>query len=152
MGPDSAGQTGFQYRPKERIVQLNSYLTFNGDCKAAFEFYEKALGGKLEAMMTHAGTPAEAHMPPEWRDKILHARLAVGNSVLMGSDAPPDHYQKPQGFSVNIGITDPQEADRVFQALAEGGKLSMPIQQTFWARRFGMLTDRFGVPWMVNCE
>jgi PhnB protein len=133
-------------------MQLNSYLTFNGDCKTAFEFYEKTFGGKLEAMMTHAGTPAESQMPPGWRDKILHARLMVGNSALMGSDAPPDRYQRPQGFYVNIGTTDPEEAERVFQALAADGKVSMPLQQTFWARRFGMLTDRFGVPWMVNCE
>lgn len=133
-------------------MQLNSYLTFNGDCKTAFEFYEKTFGGKLEAMMTHAGTPAESQMPPGWRDKILHARLMVGNSALMGSDAPPDRYQRPQGFYVNIGTTDPEEAERVFQALAADGKVTMPLQQTFWARRFGMLTDRFGVPWMVNCE
>jgi len=133
-------------------MQLNSYLIFNGDCKTAFEFYEKTFGGKLEAMMTHAGTPAESQMPPGWRDKILHARLMVGNSALMGSDAPPDRYQRPQGFYVNIGTTDPEEAERVFQALAADGKVTMPLQQTFWARRFGMLTDRFGVPWMVNCE
>jgi PhnB protein len=132
-------------------MQLNSYLTFNGQGEAAFKFYEQCLGGKIEAMFTHAGTPAETQAPPGWRDKIMHARLNVGGSVLMGSDAPPGRYETPKGFSVQIGTTDPLEAERMFQALADGGTVQMPIQQTFWATRFGMLVDRFGTPWMVNC-
>ena len=133
-------------------MQLNSYLTFNGDCKTAFEFYEKTFGGKLEAMMTHAGTPAESQMPPGWRDKILHARLMVGNSALMGSDAPPGMSEDMKGFSMTLGIDKPAEAERIFHALAQDGTVRMPIQETFWATRFGMLTDRFGTPWMINCE
>jgi PhnB protein len=133
-------------------MQMNPYLHFNGHCKTAFEFYERCLGGKIEAMMPHSGTPAEAHVPPEWRDKILHARLVVNGEVIMGSDAPPGHYQKPQGFSVAVNVRDPSEAERVFHALSEKGNIGMPIQETFWAIRFGMLTDQFGVPWLVNCE
>jgi PhnB protein len=133
-------------------MQLNTYLTFNGDCEAAFKFYEKTFAGKIEVMMPHAGTPVEAETPPEWRDKIMHASLKVGDSVLMGSDAPPNHFRQPQGFSVSIAMSDPAEAERVFHALAEKGNVRMPIQQTFWARKFGMLIDRFGTPWMVNCE
>ena len=133
-------------------MQLNPYLYFNGNCEAAFKFYERRLGGKIETIMTHAGTPAEAGVPPEWRDKVLHARMAVGGTVLMASDAPPGHYQQPQGFSISLGTTAVAEADRLFQALAENGKVSMPIQKTFWATRFGMLTDQFGIHWMVNCE
>jgi PhnB protein len=133
-------------------MQLNPYLTFNGQCEDAFKFYEKCLGGKIEAMMTHAGTPAEQHVPPEWRNKILHARLTVGDQALMGSDAPPGRYEQPQGFSVSLNINDPREAERIFRALSENGKVQMPLQQTFWAERFGMCADRFGIPWMVNCE
>lgn len=133
-------------------MQLNAYLLFPGECEEAFKFYEKSLGGKIEAMMTHAGTPMEAHVPPEWRGKILHAKLVVGNTELMGSDAPPGRYEKPSGFSVSLGLHDPAEADRIFQALAENGTVKMPIQKTFWAARFGMLVDRFGIPWMINCE
>ena len=133
-------------------MQLNPYLTFNGQCEAAFKFYEQCLGGKIEAMMPHAGTPAEEHVPVEWRDKIMHARLAVGDGVLMGSDAPPERYEKPRGFSVSLQIKDPAQADRAFHALAEGGAVQMPIQPTFWAARFGMLVDRFGTPWMINCD
>jgi PhnB protein len=133
-------------------MQVNTYLIFNGQCEAAFKFYERCFGGKIEAMMTHAGSPAEAQTPPEWRDKIMHARLIVDGQALMGSDAPPGHFEKPQGFSVSLGITDPVEAQRIFQTLAENGKVRMPLQKTFWAQSFGMLVDQFGIPWMVNCE
>jgi len=133
-------------------MNVNAYLTFDGRCEAAFALYAQVLGGKITAMMRHAGTPMEAHAPPEWRDKILHARMEIGQSVLMASDAPPGRYETPRGFSVSILIDDVAEAERVFHALAEGGSVGMPIQKTFWAERFGMLVDRFAIPWMVNCE
>lgn len=131
---------------------MNPYLLFNGDCEAAMNFYEKSLGGKVEAMFTHEGTPMEKMVPADWRKKIIHARLKLGDKVLMASDCPPDRYLKPQGFSVNLDIKSPAEAERVFNALAENGSVQMPLQQTFWAARFGMVTDRFGTPWMINCE
>ena len=133
-------------------MQLNPYLFFDGQCETAFKFYERVLGGKIEAMMPHEGTPAAEHVPPQWRGKILHARLIVGGEVLMGSDAPPDRYEAMKGFSVTLGIADPKEAERIFHALAENGTVRMPMQQTFWAVRFGMLIDQFGTPWMINCE
>jgi len=133
-------------------MQLNPYLFFNGQCEAAFKFYEKVLGGKIEAMLPHEGTPAAEHVPPEWRKKILHARLSVGNEVLMGSDAPPDRYEAMKGFSVTLGVNDSKEAERIFHAFAENGTVRMPIGKTFWAERFGMLVDQFGTPWMINCE
>ena len=133
-------------------MQMNPYLLFDGQCEAAFKFYAKLLGGKIEAMMTHEGTPAACQVPAEWGSKILHARLNLGGQILMGSDAPPDRQQKPQGFSINISVDSPAEAERLFQALEENGAVTMPIGETFWATRFGMLTDRFGIPWMINCE
>ena len=132
-------------------MQLNTYLIFNGQCEAAFKFYEQAIGAKIKFMMTHGESPMAAHVSAEWRNKIIHGTLALGEQVLMGSDAPPDHYEKPQGFSVSIDVTDPAEAERMFQALSENGRITMPMQETFWAVRFGMATDQFGVPWMVNC-
>ncbi|MGH9899340.1 MAG: VOC family protein [Pyrinomonadaceae bacterium] len=136
-------------------MRINPYLTFNGQCKAAFKFYEQVLGGKIETLMTPADMPAdkstEEHMPAEWRDKILHASLTLGNDVLMGSDAPPDRYEKPQGFSVSIQFTDLAEADSKFHALAENGKVQMPFGKTFWSPGFGMCVDQFGIPWMVDC-
>jgi PhnB protein len=97
---------------------LNPYLTFDGQCEAAFKFYEQCLGGKIKAMM--AGTPAEQHVPSEWRTKILHTRLKVGDEVLMGSDAPPERYEQPKGFSVSLQIKDPAREERII--LRIGGK------------------------------
>ncbi|MFY9845804.1 MAG: VOC family protein [Terriglobales bacterium] len=142
-----------ELHPKRRNDHASeSYLFFDGQCEAAFKFDEKLLGGKIEAMMTHKGTPAATHVPVGWRSKIMHARLVLGDQVLMGSDAPPDHQQKPQGFSVNISVDDPAVAARIFHALEEDGKVTMPFGETFWAMRFGMFVDRYGIPWMVNCE
>ena len=133
-------------------MKLNAYLFFNGQCEEAFKFYEKCLGGKITALIPHAGTPAEKQVPPEWRDKVLHTCLEIGNQVLMASDAPPGRFQAPQGFSVSLNVESPAEAERIFRALAENGTVQMPLEKTFWAARFGMVVDRFGTPWMVNCE
>ncbi len=133
-------------------MQLNPYLTFNGQCAAAFKFYEECLGGKIEMMMTHAEAPIADQVPAGWRDKIMHARLTVGDKTLMGSDAPPDRYEAAKGFSVSLSVDTPADAERIFKSLSSKGTVQMPIQQTFWAVRFGMLVDQFGIPWMVNCE
>ena len=133
-------------------AEVNAYLVFKGECEAAFKFYEKCLGGKIDMAMTHGDSPMAQQVPAEWHNKIMHARMTVGNTVLMGSDAPPDRYEEPKGFSLSIGIKDPAEAERMFNELAAGGKVQMPLQQTFWAAKFGMLVDRFGIPWMINCE
>ena len=131
-------------------MQINPYLFFSGQCEAAFKFYAQLLGGKIDAMLTHEGTPAESHVPAEWRSKIMHARMTIGDWVLMASDAPPGRSQPPQGFSVHISVDEPAEAERIFKALADGGQVRMAMEQTFWAERFGMLVDRFGTPWMVS--
>jgi PhnB protein len=136
----------------ERMMQLNPYLLFNGNCEAAFKCYERVLGGKIISMAPYEGSPAAGQVPPDWRNKIIHARLTVGNTLLMGSDPPPDRYEAMKGFSVTLGFDDPAEAERIFHALAENGTVRMPIQQTFWALRFGMLVDQFTTPWMINCE
>jgi PhnB protein len=133
-------------------MQLNPYLTFDGQCEAAFKFYEKVLGGKIEAMMTYGSSPMAEQTPADWRNKIMHARLTVGDKMLMASDAPPDRREAMKGFSVTISLDDPGQAERIFHALSENGTVQMPIQQTFWAARFGMLVDQFGTPWMINCE
>jgi PhnB protein len=134
-------------------MQINAYLSFDGQCEAAFQFYEQLLGGKIEGIFRYAGTPMEKQVPPEWAEKIMHIRLAVGNGELMGSDATPGQGQGPaKRFCMSIGLSDPREAERIFHGLAEGGTVQMPLQATFWAALFGMLVDRFGIPWMINCE
>jgi PhnB protein len=90
-------------------------------------------------------------VPPEWKKKIMHARLSIDGEVLMASDAPPGHFHQPQGFSVSLTVKDPGDGERKFKALSEGGAVNMPFGKTFWAKGFGMCVDRFGIPWMVNC-
>lgn len=134
-------------------MQINPYLSFNGQCEAAFKFYAACLGGKILAMMPYGDTPAACNgLKPEFHDRIMHARLQVGDTLLMGSDTPPEMFEEAKGITVTLNLADPTEADRVFHALAEGGKICVPIEKTFWALRFGMLVDRFGIPWMINCE
>lgn len=131
---------------------MNTHVSFNGNCEEAFKFYEKALNGKITFMMNYEGTPAVAQVPADWRKKVIHASLDLNGGILQGCDAPGDRYQKPQGFSVALEINDAAEAERAFKALSAGATICMPMQETFWAQRFGMLTDRFGIPWMVNCS
>ena len=133
-------------------MQSNTYLFFDGECKAAFKFYEQCLGGKIGDMMTYGDAPMSEEIPSEQRDRIMHANLTVGSMVLMGSDTPPDDFQKPQGFSVHLLFDDLVEAERIFQKLAENGTVKMPFQETFWSTRFGMLVDQFGTPWMIDFQ
>ncbi len=132
-------------------MQLNPYLNFNGDCEAAFKFYERCLGGKIQVLMTYGDSPAAAQTPPQLRGKIIHARLSVGAFLLMGSDAPPERYERPQGLSVLFTTENAPDARRIFTALSEKGTVRMPLEKTFFAEAFGSLVDRFGIPWMVGC-
>ena len=133
-------------------MEVAPYLNFNGQCAEAFRFYEKTLNGRIVMLSTDGESPMKDQVPPDWQDKVIHARLELGSFVLMGSDAPPSHYARPQGTSVSVSVSSPAEGERIFNALAEGGSVTMPYAKTFWAAGFGMLTDRFGVPWMVNCD
>jgi PhnB protein len=137
---------------RRETMNVNPYLTFSGKCEEAFRFYERCFGGKIEGMMKFAGSPMAQHVPAEWGDKVMHASLHVGDSRILGTDPPPDRYQEPRGMSVALNVKEPEEAERVFDELSKDGKIQMPIQKTFWSARFGMVTDRFGIAWMVNCE
>ncbi|MCM2251593.1 MAG: VOC family protein [Ramlibacter sp.] len=130
---------------------LDSYLFFNGNCAQAVRFYEAALGGKLEMMMTYAQSPQPEHCPAGSEDRIMHASLKIDGRSLMASDVPAgESYAGMNGFSLSLNYSSADEARRVFDKLAEGGKVTMPLAKTFWAEAFGMLTDRFGTPWMVG--
>ena len=133
-------------------MQLIPHLHFNGQCEAAFKFYAQCLEGTIVTMATYAGTPMADRVPPEWRNKIIHASLTVDGQVLMGCDPPPVQYDKPKGFSVTLAVKEPADAERFYNALAKGGTVLMPLQKTFWSAGFGMLADPFGIPWMINCE
>jgi PhnB protein len=141
------------FNDRETTMKINPYLIFNGDCKAAFTFYAESLKGNIEAMMTFGETPAAEHVPKDLHNLIIHTRLAVGDQAIMGSDTTPDRpVEEMSGCSVSLNVDSIAEAERVFNALAEDGEVQMSLEQTFWAARFGMLVDRFGVSWMVNCE
>jgi PhnB protein len=133
-------------------MRLNPHLSFNGNCQAAFEYYEKCIGGKITFMMTYGDSPMASQSSPEWRAKILHASLAFGDNLLTGGDSPAELYKAPQGTYVLLSVDQPAEADRIFKDLADSGTVQMAIQETFWALRYGMLIDQFGTPWMINCS
>ena len=133
-------------------MKLNPYLNFDGDCEAAFKFYEQVLGGKIEGMMTWGESPMAEETPAGWHDKVMHMQMSIGGQDLMGADSPPEYFEAPKGTSVLISVEDATKAESIFSALAEGGTVKMPIQETFWADRFGMLEDKFGTPWMINCD
>jgi PhnB protein len=133
-------------------MKLNPYLAFDGQCHEAFQFYERCLGGKIAFMQTIGDSPMAAQTPPESHHRVMHVTLHIGDQVLQGADAPPGQFSKPAGFCVALQFEAAADGERVFNALAEGGKVQMPYQATFWARGFGMLTDRFGTPWIVNAD
>jgi len=131
-------------------MRLTTHLTFGGDCAAAFRSYERALGGKLEVMVTYGETPLAEAVPPAWRDRIVHATLTIGEAVIAGADV--EGYERPRGFFVLVNARDAGEAERVFAALSEGGRVTMPLQPVFWSEAFGVVIDRFGVPWEVTTD
>jgi len=132
-------------------MQTSTHLHFRGNCREAFNFYAQTFGGRISFALTYGEAPGAQPVPAEVRDHIAHARVDFGDQMLLGCDVTADRYVRPQGFNVMASLEQPAEAERVFAALAANGTVTMPFQETFWARRFGMCTDRFGIPWMVNC-
>ncbi len=132
-------------------MQLSTHLGFNGNCAEAFKTYEQCFGGKIQMIMSYKDSPMANEVPADFHDKVLHASLLIDGQVLMGADAPPGRGKTPQGFAVSVSLSDADRAERIFNTLAQGGNVQMPLQQTFWAKKFGMLVDRFGTPWMINC-
>jgi len=131
-------------------MDLSPYLNFDGDCAEAFAFYAKVLEGEITLQQTFGESPM-AEQFPDIADKMMHISLRIGDHVIMGSDTGPSPYQKPAGISVTLGFEDFDRCQQVFEALAEGGDVTMPFAATFWSPGFGLVTDRFGIPWMVDC-
>ena len=125
------------------------YLSFNGECEAAFRFYEEHLGATGASMFPYAGSPM--NVPPEWQSKIMHGSITLGGVTVAGADPPPGGYEHPRGFRMFLESDDPGETERLFNALAENGTIEMPLQETFWSLLFGVLTDQFGIPWTISC-
>lgn len=146
---DSGPQWWPETIEREEVVKLNPYLHFDGNCAEAFRFYADLFGGELE-LMTMEQTPMADQLGPEWKGRTMHAYLKIGDQALMASDTEPGQEHKVSGMSVALHFEDETEGERVFKGLSEGGNVTMELQQTFWAKRFGMVTDRFGTPWLVN--
>jgi PhnB protein len=132
-------------------MRLIPHISFNGDCEAALRLYAQCLGGEITLMLRFGESPM-AVSNADRADKIVHATLKVGDQTLTGADVRPEEYKEPQGFAVQLNIADPERAQRIFEAFAEGGVVHFPLQTTFWAGAYGMVTDRFGTPWEINCE
>jgi PhnB protein len=133
-------------------MQMQISVNFKGDCEAAFTFYAQHLGAEIGAIFRYGGSPLANQVPEDWSDKVMHGNLTLGGQRLTGADVAPQSYESPKGVSLALQITDAADAERIFQALAAGGTVMMPLEKTFWAERFGMVVDRFGVPWLINCE
>jgi PhnB protein len=133
-------------------MKITPYLSFDGDCAQALPFYADVFGGRVEFMQTYGESPMSDQVPGEWRGRIMHGTMVAPGLTLMAADAPPGQYAKPQGIQLSVHVDHSKEAERIFDRLAESGEATMPLEKTFWADRFGMLVDRYGIPWMVNCH
>lgn len=132
-------------------MKIHAYLMFDGQCEDAFNFYAELLGGKLE-LMRFGESPDASEVPPEFHDRVMHVCLTTGDQILMASDTIAQYpHQGIKGCSISLQVDNVPEAERLYEALSAGGEVQMELQSTFWATCFAMLTDRFGVPWMINC-
>ena len=133
-------------------MKLYTYLNCGGNCRQAFEFYAEHLGGKITMLTTHGEQPDQSRTPPEWKNAVLHARIELGDTVLLGADIPPDRFQPMRSAYLSLLVDSNAEAERIYALLSEGGEIFMPMEETFFAQRFAMLRDRFGTSWMLLHE
>jgi PhnB protein len=131
-------------------MKLQPYLYFKGNCEEAFQLYAGVPGGDFQGVFRYGQSPMAGQHGKEWDDKVMHVSMKIGDQTLMGSDAPASHFRPPQGYAVCLHCADEAEAERIYSPLSEGGKIDMPLQETFWAKRYAMFTDRFGTQWMIN--
>jgi PhnB protein len=130
-------------------MKLNPYLNYGGNCKEAFEFYAQNLGGKINAMIPFGDQPGPGNAPPDWKNKIMHANMSIGQTEIMASDAPPDRFQPMRSVYLSLQVESTPEAERIYKLLSEAGDIFMPMEETFFAHRFAMLRDKFGTSWMI---
>lgn len=132
------------------LMKLSVYLNYPGHCEEAFRFYERELGGRVTMLQRHGTQPDPSRLPPGWEEKVLHARMEIGGGVVMGADVPG--AESMRSAYLTLSVPAPEEAERMYALLAEGGQIFMPMEETFFAKRFAMLRDRFGTSWMLLCE
>ena len=130
-------------------MQLHTYLNYGGNCEEAFRFYEQHLGGKIIFLMRHGEQPGPGNVPPEWNGKVLHARMNLGGTELLGADIPAERFQPIRSAYLSLTVGSVDEAERIYSLLSDGGQIFMPMEETFFAHRFAMLRDKFGTSWML---
>src|SRR3954468_19656540 len=135
--------------PKGSAMKVNTYLNYGGNCEEAFRFYEKQLGAKVLALMKQGQMPGASNVPENMKNAVLHARIQIGDAILMGSDVAPDRFQPMRSVYISLTTASSEEADRIHKVLADGGEIFLPMQETFFAHRFSMLRDKFGTSWMI---
>ena len=133
-------------------MKLYTYLNYGGNCRQAFEFYAEHLGATITLLTTHGEVPDPSRVPPEWRNAVLHARIELGGTVVMGADIPPDRFQPMRSAYLTLMLDSVEETERIYALLADGGQIFMKLEETFFAKRFAMLRDRFGTSWMLLHE
>ena len=137
---------------ENKLMKLYTYLNYGGNCEQAFRFYEHHLGGKISMMMRHGELPDASKVAAEWKSAILHARMSLGETELLGADVPPDRFQPMRSAYLSLIVGSTEEAERIYALLSDGGQIFMPMEETFFAFRFAMLRDRFGTSWMILHE
>ena len=133
-------------------MKLLTYLNYGGNCQQAFRFYEQHLGAKITMMMTHGEAPNAKDVAPDWKNAILHARMSIGETELLGADIPPDRFQPMRSAYLSLIVSSTEEAERIYALLSDGGQIFMAMEETFFAFRFAMLRDKFGTSWMILHE
>ena len=133
-------------------MKLYTYLNYGGNCRQAFEFYAEHLGATITLLTTHGEVPDPSRVPPEWRNAVLHARIELGGTVVMGADISPDRFQPMRSAYLTLMLDSVEETERIYGLLADGGQIFMKLEETFFAKRFAMLRDRFGTSWMLLHE
>jgi PhnB protein len=133
-------------------MKMNTYVNFNGNCAEALQFYEKHLGGKIVSMSTFDQMPDHTNTPPGMEKKVLHARILIGDALLMASDGPPDRVQPMRSAYLSLTLDSNEEAERLYAILSDSGEIFMKMEETFFAHRFAMLRDKFGISWMLIHE
>ena len=130
-------------------MRIDFHISFSGRCQEAFEFYKTILGGEIE-LLTYGNSPAGKDVPPEWSKKIIHGSFRLNNLEIAGADELPEHHKSLSGFQLLLQLESTAESQRIFNAFSEGGFVTMPLQKTFWSQSYGIVTDKFGIPWEIN--
>ncbi|HSL23889.1 MAG TPA: VOC family protein [Vicinamibacterales bacterium] len=133
-------------------MKLYTYLNYGGNCRQAFEFYAEHLGARITSITTHGELSESSNVPPEWKDAIVHARIEIGGTMVLGADIPPDRFQPMRSAYLSLMVDSVDEAERIYALLTKDGQIFMPMEETFFAHRFAMFRDRFGTSWMLLHE